>query len=283
MIRMPSLSRLAAATVLSLGVALPATAKSLADAMVAAYRHSALIEQNRAVLRAADEDVAGAVAQLRPVLQWVASHNVSRTEGSTTSRSTSLGLQAEVTLYDWGRSQLAINSAKEQVLATRQALVGVEQNVLLASAQAFFDVRQATEQVALQQNSVRLVGQERQAARDRFEVGEITVTDVSLADARLAATQASLASAEGQLEVAREGYLAATGRKPGGLSAPPPLPKLPANVDAARAVAQKITPRSFRHNGRPRLPNWASLPQRQSEIPRCRPVPRPGLRAAQAI
>lgn len=237
-----SLRRLAVMTVLSLGTALPASAETLADTMVAAYRHSALIEQNRAVLRAADEDVASAVAQLRPILQWVASHNVTRTEGSTTTRSTSLNLQAEVTLYDWGRSQLAIDSAKEQVLATRQALVGVEQNVLLGATQAFFDVRQATEQVALQQNSVRVIGQERQAAEDRFEVGEITVTDVSLADARLAATYASLASAEGQLEIARENYLAATGRRLGSLSAPPPLPQLPANLEAARAVAQRNHP-----------------------------------------
>ena len=54
---------------MTLSVALPASAETLADTMVAAYRHSALIEQNRAVLRAADEDVASAVAQLRPVVQ----------------------------------------------------------------------------------------------------------------------------------------------------------------------------------------------------------------------
>ncbi|MDB6176042.1 TolC family outer membrane protein [Paracoccus sp. Z330] len=219
-----------------------AGAESLADTLVAAYRNSALIEQNRAVLRAADEDVATALAALRPVVEWVASHTPRRQEGVTTIRTTSLGVYAEMTLYDWGRSALAIDGAKEQVLATRQALVGVEQDVLLTAAQAFFGVREATEQVALQQNSVNLVSQERQAARDRFEVGEITVTDVALADAELAAGRASLAAAQGDLEVARENYLAAVGSKAGSLSAPPPLPKLPANLDAARAIAQKNHP-----------------------------------------
>lgn len=225
-----------------LSAALPASAETLADTMVAAYRHSALIEQNRAVLRAADEDVASAVAQLRPVVQWVLDHSVQRNESSPTTRSTSLSLGAELTLYDWGRSQLAIDSAKEQVLATRQALLGVEQDILLAAALAYFDVWEAKEQVALQQNSVEVLSRERQAAQDRFDVGEITVTDVALADAQLAATQAALAAAQGQLEVAREAYVAATGRRPQSINRPSSLPALPGSVDAARGIAQKTHP-----------------------------------------
>lgn len=222
-----------------------ARAESLADTMVAAYRHSALVEQNRAVLRAADEDVAAAIAALRPVVEWTASHTVSRSEGASdynTARSTTLQIGAQMLLYDWGRSQLAIDAAKEQVLATRQGLVAVEQDILLASTRAFFDIRQATERVALQRNSVEVLGRERQAAQDRFDVGEITVTDVALADAQLAATQASLAAAQGDLEIAREAYLAATGRFPERLDAPPPLPRLPGSVDEARAIAQRNHP-----------------------------------------
>lgn len=240
---LPRLKRIAIAAAMTVSAALPASAESLADSMVSAYRHSSLMEQNRAVLRAADEDVAGAVAELRPVLQWVASHQVQRVEdagGST--RSSSLAVRAEIPLYDWGRSQLAIDSAKEQVLATRQALVGVEQDVLLGATQAYFDVRRSTEQVSLQQNSVRVIGQERQAAQDRFDVGEITVTDVALAEARLAATRASLAVAEGDLEVAQEQYMSVTGKQPGQLSAPPPLPKLPGNLETARSIAQDNHP-----------------------------------------
>ncbi len=239
-----SLAAVAAAALLALG-GQAARAESLADTMVAAYRHSALIEQNRAVLRAADEDVAAAIAALRPVVQWTANHTVSRAEGLlgyTTARSTSLQIGAQMTLYDWGRSQLAIDSAKEQVLATRQGLVAVEQDILLAAAVAFFDIKQATERVALQQNSVEVLTRERQAAQDRFDVGEITVTDVALADAQLAQTQAALAAAQGDLEVAREAYLAATGRFPERLDAPPPLPRLPASVDEARAIGQRNHP-----------------------------------------
>ncbi|MEQ5795984.1 TolC family outer membrane protein [Paracoccus sp. NFXS7] len=239
---MTPLARFAGGALLALAAALPARAESLADTMVAAYRHSALIEQNRAVLRAADEDVAASVAALRPVVEWVARQSASRTEGGTTVRSTSLSLGAQLTLYDFGRSQLAIDGAKEQVLATRQALVGVEQDILLAATVAYFDVREAIQQVGLQENSVDVLSSERQAAQDRFDVGEITVTDVALAEAQLAATRAALAAANGQLEIAREAYLAVTGRQPGRLDAPPPLPNLPATLDEARQIAQRTHP-----------------------------------------
>lgn len=218
----------------------PAGAESLADAMVAAYRHSALLEQNRAVLRAADEDAATALAQLRPVVQWIAEHSFQKINGLAIGRSTGIGLQAQITLYDWGRNAIAIDAAKETVLATRAALVGVEQDVLLGAVQAYLDVRSATEQVDLQANSVRVIGQEQQAASDRFEVGEITQTDVSQADAALAAARASLAAARGNLEVAREAYRAATGRAPGQLAPPPPA--LPASLEAARQIGQRSHP-----------------------------------------
>ncbi len=218
-----------------------AWAESLADTLVGAYRHSALLDQNRALLRAADEDVAAAMASLRPVLQWAASHNFQQVDGAE-SVSTSLDLTAQMTLFDWGRNQLAIDIAKEQVLATRESLVAVEQDVLLGAVQAFLDVRSAEQQVALQENSVTVLTRERQAAQDRFDVGEITSTDVALADARLAASRAARAAAQGQLEIARESYRAAVGRGPGRLDAPPPLPKRPASLDAAQDTARSSHP-----------------------------------------
>lgn len=231
-----------AALAMMLGsVALPAAAETLGDTLVAAYRHSALLDQNRAVLRAADEDVATAMAALRPVIDWALRHNFTDFNGAEAT-TTTLGLTASMTLYDFGRSQAAIDMAKETVMSTRYALLAVEQDILLGAVQAFMDVRESSEQVELQQNSVRLLEQELQAAEDRFEVGEITVTDVAQANAQLAASRAALAAAQGDLEIARESYAAATGARPKGLSAAPPLPKRPASQEAARKAAQKNHP-----------------------------------------
>jgi outer membrane protein len=89
----------------------------------------------------------------------------------------------------------------------------------VGAVSAYLDVRSAVEQVDLLSNSVRVIGQEQQAATDRFEVGEITQTDVAQADAALASARASLSSAEGDLEIAREAYHTATGQAVGAAAA----------------------------------------------------------------
>jgi len=140
------------------------------------------------------------------------------------SFSSTFALTAQMTLYDFGRSELAIEAARESVLATREALVTIEQQVLLNAVSAFVQVRLAEEFVKLGENSLRVIGEELKASQDRFEVGEITRTDVAQAEARLAQARSNLSSAEGELQVAREAYRAATGHYPGRLSAPPPPP-----------------------------------------------------------
>ncbi|MEX1663598.1 TolC family outer membrane protein [uncultured Thioclava sp.] len=225
-----------------------ASAETLADALVSAYRNSNLLEQNRATLRAADEDVAQAVAALRPVIQWTADYSLQHTNispttgGSVTSRVASTTLGASMTLLSFGRNSIAVEMKKETVLATREALRSIEQQVLLSAIQAYSDVKSASEQVAINQNSVRVLSQELKASNDRFEVGEVTKTDVSLAQAQLASARASLASAEGNQRTARESFKAATGHYPKNLAAFPKAPTLPKSLDAARAIALRSQP-----------------------------------------
>ncbi len=226
-----------------------ADAETLTDALIAAYRNSNLLDQNRAVLRAADEDVATAVSSLRPVLAYTMQAGWSKLDVTTPAgravaegTSASLALSAEMTLFDFGRNLLGIEIAKASVLATRQALVEVEQQVLLSAVQAYVDVRLAQEVVALRQSNLRLIGEELRAAQARFEVGETTLTDVAIAEARLAGSRASLASADGSLLVAREAYKAATGAYPGNLAALPTLPALPRSLEEAQAIARSTNP-----------------------------------------
>jgi outer membrane protein len=240
----------AAALAVTSGFAGPGVrAESLGDALTAAYRNSNLLDQNRALLRANDEDVAIAVSALRPVVAFAAQAGYSRVETSqggipvrVEGLSSSVSLSAELTLLDFGRNRLGVEIARESVLATREALVGVEQNVLLAAVAAYVDTRLALEVVDLRNSNVRVITQELRAARDRFDVGEATRTDVALAEARLAGARANLAAAEGDLMVARESYRAATGAYPGTLQALPRTPKLPRNQDEAETVALRTHP-----------------------------------------
>ncbi|MFV2034728.1 MAG: TolC family outer membrane protein [Halocynthiibacter sp.] len=238
----------AAAVAVIIATAPVASAETLTDALISAYQHSGLLEQNRAVLRAADEDVAQAVALLRPVVGWSANIDLNnRTQNFAGDYlAGSLGLSASLTVYDFGRNRLGVEAAQESVLATREALVGIEQQVLLRAVQAYMNVRRESEFVSLRQNNVRLITQELRAARDRFEVGEVTRTDVAIAEARLASSRAGFAAAQGSLAQAREEYRAAVGRYPGQLDPPPTVPSTARTLEEAQSAAAQNHPNMLR-------------------------------------
>ncbi len=231
-----------------------ARAETLADALAAAYENSGLIEQNRAVLRAADEDVAQAVSALRPVLSYIQQTTYDLSENTVNAAgfpggddfsdrlSTTFALSADLLIFDFGATRLAVDSAKELVLATRQQLVDIEQQVLFRAVDAYMEVRRQANFVALRQNNVRLISQELRAAEDRFEVGEVTRTDVALAEAALAEARSLLATAQGNLTIANAEFRAVVGRPPGDLEDPSTAPGLPAEERAAILLARRIAP-----------------------------------------
>ncbi len=206
-----------------------ASAETLSAALTSAYNNSGLLEQNRALLRAADEDVAQSVAATMPVIAWSLSAS-STASGSLTGSDrivTNSGLAAisgSLTLYDGGLNRLSIDAQKELVLSTRQTLRGIEQDVLLRAVQAYMDVRRNQEFVQLRESNVRVITQEYRAAQDRFDVGEVTRTDVASAEARLAAARSLLAAAQGALVQSMEEYNAAIGHMPSSAPAVSPAP-----------------------------------------------------------
>ncbi|MGB4787255.1 MAG: TolC family protein, partial [Lentibacter algarum] len=160
----------AAALVFTLGASADKLeAETLADALVGAYQNSGLLDKNRALLRAADEDVAVAMAALRPIVGWTSSLTYSYSDAvsgsaplgvTSESVSTTVGLAAELMLYDGGANRLRMDIAKETVLATRESLVSVEQQVLMSAVDAYFEVRRATEFVRLRRNNLRVISEE---------------------------------------------------------------------------------------------------------------------------
>ncbi|MDG2404453.1 MAG: TolC family protein, partial [Paracoccaceae bacterium] len=238
--------------------ALPLRAETLAEALAAAYTHSGLIEQNRALLRAADEEVALAASKLRPILSWSSSmtRSFGRTRSalgirtSSASSTAAVGLSAELLVYDFGASKMAVQSSREAVLATRQKLLSVEQKVLLRALEAFMTVRRDTEKVALRRSNLELITEELRAVKDRFEVGLVTSTDVALAEARMAASGSALAAAEGALNIAIEEYDAAVGHRPRALNVSYPMLEAVNDLDVAKAAAVRQHPdmKEVQHN-----------------------------------
>ena len=227
----------------SLAFAGAGQAESLKSALAKAYENSGVLAQNQALLNAADESVVAAAGALLPAVQASISQSYRKTEGvSDISDSTSFSISARMPIYDFGRGQLGIDLAKEAVAGTRLQLASIEQSVLLNAIEAFMQYRQATELVRLRENNLKVIDQELRAANDRFEVGEITRTDVAMAEAAKAQSLSALAQARGDLERSTEAYMMAVGSKPNSPDAPVNLPSLPASTSAAKAAAAKGHP-----------------------------------------
>lgn len=229
---------LAAAGVGALLLGAGAEADTLRDALVQTYNSNPTLTGQRAQLRSLDEGVALARAQGRLQLSGTAGLNqdITRTGGGT-GRNFSAGVDASYPLFNGGSVRNAIRAADERVLGGRATLKAVEGDTLTEAVGAYMDVIRNRSVVTLNRNQVKVLETNLQASRDRFEVGDLTRTDVAQSEARLSLARSSLATAEGQLTASEENYRRVIGRMPDELQPPPPLPPLPATADQAANTA----------------------------------------------
>jgi len=211
--------------------------KTLSDA----YANSYLLKQNLSLLQGTDEDVAVALSALRPQISSTLSSKKSDfSRNVTTSRLVnSMSISADMLLFDSGNKRATVNSKKETVFAARQSLFLLEQNIFLDAITSRLSVIRDIEILALRMGNVELIEQELLAVNDRFDVGEVTRTEVAQAEARLAQAKSSLVEAEGNLAISKELFVLAVGRQPGTLEKSAMLEELPANLD--RAVSYGLT------------------------------------------
>lgn len=249
---MKVLSRMAVAlagSVSLLALAATAHAQSLEDTLTTAYNSNPSLQAERARLRTTEEGEVQARSARLPSVAADASISRQHSESTSTfvlggvpqvnssesdSTPKNYSLSASQSIYRGGRTDGAIDQASALVMAGREGLRSVEQTVLVDAVTAFMDVRRDQEVVSIRRNNVDVLAQQLQAARDRFEVGEITRTDVAQAEARLSGAQAQLSAAQAQLAASRAAYQRVTGEPPATLEEPPALPPLPdALADAA--------------------------------------------------
>lgn len=255
-IRRSLLTTVAAGALLTLAMT-PVRAETLQDALKSAYAANPTLEAERANLRAVDENVPQALSGWRPTVtvtgdlgvEWSDSEGgfqglVGGGGGSETEtlKPSSANLRITQPVYSGGVTDAQVNSAESQVRAGRQTLRSTEQGVLLDVVTAFMDVLQNQAVVRLNENNKERLQRQLEAAQDRFNVGEITRTDVAQAEARLSRADADLAQAEGDLIAAKAIYARIVGHQPGELEPPPPLPELPANEEEALAFAFENNP-----------------------------------------
>lgn len=218
-------------------------AETLEEALVQAYRNNPSILAQRARLRAIDEGVSQALSDWRPTLSFAGDIEKQRIESKTDTAASStvnrnprsLTLSLAQSLYRGGRTAAATRQAEALVEAERAALATVEQTVMLGAATAYVDVVRDQAVIELNINNERVLQRQLEATRDRFEVGEVTRTDVAQAESRVARAKADRIGAEGALIGSRADYERLVGAAPRKLTPAGALGGLP--VAEAETIA----------------------------------------------
>ena len=213
-------------------------AETLREALERTYRSNPTLMAQRERLRGLDESVAVARAGLRPQVSATAGVNQDLfNSGSGEPRNFSVGVDVSYPLFNGDRVRNQIGAANARVDAGRADLRGTEGDIFTEAVGAYMDVIRDRSIVALNENQVRVLRTNLEATRDRFEVGDLTRTDVAQSEARLALAESSLATAQGRLRTSEEGYRRIIGELPAELDPPPVLPRLPDTADEAVLIA----------------------------------------------
>lgn len=233
----------------------PAHAEDIRSAMAAAYEYNPILEAERAGLRAIDEGVPQALAGRRPTITGSADagyeHQESRSRpGGVGPTATSFDLRPRgysITLSQpiFRGFQVVnnIRQAEALVKAGRQSLYNTEQNTLFDAAEAYMDVVRDIAIVEIRRNNVRILKEQLRATLDRFNVGEVTRTDVAQGEARVALAESGLSLAQANLASSRAIYEQVIGHPPNGVQQPAAIDgMLPNDLNSAIAIAESEHP-----------------------------------------
>jgi len=220
------------------------SAQSLADAMATAYRNSPEIAAARSDVKVSAERAVQARSGGLPQVEGRGRFDLfaQSDDGDNLRFPSSASLDLSQALYTGGQVQNETEAAETRITAREAILTATEQQVLLDTVTAYADVLSNGELVEISKNNVRVLNEQLRAANERFQVGEVTRTDVEQARSRLAAAHSRLAANEGALVNAREAYRRVVGDVPGDLQKLPPLPDLPNDKDEAVAMALRDDP-----------------------------------------
>jgi len=220
----------------------PALADDLRGALEAAYHTNPTLEAARSQQRAVDAEVPIARSRGLPSLNGNASYTemIENTQsGVQTNPGRVVNVQAlaDVPIYSGGEVRNSVKAAETRVKAGRNDLRSTESGLFTQIVSTYMDVISNQAIVGLNRNNVAVLDVNLTATRDRFEIGDLTRTDLAQSEARLAQSQGELRSSEAVLAASRETFIQLVGRPPVDLAPPPPLPNMPASADEAVAYA----------------------------------------------
>ncbi|MET4384393.1 outer membrane protein [Bradyrhizobium sp. F1.4.3] len=230
----------AAVSVLLMAVAgpAPALADTIEAALVRAYQNNPQLNAQRAQVRSTDENVPQALSGYRPKVAVTASVGVQYTDTQINSQGNndvfrtinhginaprSAGVTVSQNLYNGNQTANRTRAAESQVSGSREALRVLEQSVLLQAATVYMDYLRDSATLEVQKSNVRVLEQTLKQTRDRFNVGEVTRTDVAQSEAQLAAGNTQELQAESNLTTTRSTFRRIIGNEPTNLAPGSPV------------------------------------------------------------
>jgi outer membrane protein len=244
----------------------PALADTIEAALVRAYQNNPQLNAQRASVRATDENVPQALSGYRPRVALTASAGYQYTDTNTTAGGSptqivrteihgtnaprSAGLTVSQTLFNGQQTANRTRGAESQVSGSREALRVLEQTVLLAGATIYMDYLRDAAIVEVQRSNTRVLEQTLKQTRDRFNVGEVTRTDVAQSEAQLAAGKTQQLTAESNLNTTRSNFRRIIGNEPENLAPGSPVDRylpgtLPGAVDLSLVENPNVTAAMF--------------------------------------
>jgi outer membrane protein len=239
----------------------PVLADTIEAALVRAYQDNPQLNAQRATVRATDENVPQALSGYRPKVAVTASGGyqysdvisnstlgVSHVTGPQIPRA--VGATITQTLYNGQQTGNRTRAAESQVSGAREGLRVLEQSVLLSAATIYMDYLRDAAIVEVQRSNTRVLEQTLKQTRDRFNVGEVTRTDVAQSEAQLAAGRTQQLTAESNLTTTRSNFRRIIGNEPQALAPGSPVDRflpstLPGAVDLGLTENPNVTAAMF--------------------------------------
>ena len=231
--------------VLALAGPTPALADTIEAALVRAYQNNPQLNAQRAQVRSTDENVPQALSGYRPKVALTASTGYQYQDIQQVQRGPGIhepnplqpnaaSLTVSQTLYNGNITANKTRNAEAQVSGSREALRVLEQSVLLQAASAYMDYLRDAATLEVQRSNVRVLEQTLKQTRDRFNVGEVTRTDVAQSEAQLAAGRTQALTAESNLTTTRANFRRIIGNEPTNLAPGSPVDRfLPGTIASA--------------------------------------------------
>lgn len=240
------------AFLLVLGVPLSAMSETLADAIAAGYANNPALEVQRQQTDVAQSQLEEARSLRRPTVNLSGSVGYESVDSDRPFASQSgnagdrpvarAGLESVLPLYTGGRISAGIRQAQAGIGAAEAELEAARQDLMLNIVTTYVDVLRDREAILIRENSIALLKEQVRASQDRFDVGEVTRTDVAQSEARLEGGLAARAAAQATLEGSLAVYQLLVGQAAGDLAPVPPAPVQPQDLEAAMQTALTNNP-----------------------------------------